>query len=143
MNSGMQRPVDFSKPDSIKLSDVDTEFLTNYTSYIHLTKYFLPVLLKQSSPAALMFTTSGLALSPILRCPNYCATKAALHHLILCMREQLRHTNVKVVELLPPMVQTELHDAKHQPDIKDGGKMGMPLDEYTERTWKGYAISGS
>ena len=26
----------------------------------------------------------------------------------------------------------ELHDAKHQPDIKDGGSMGMPLDEFTE-----------
>ena len=26
----------------------------------------------------------------------------------------------------------ELHDTKHQPDIKDGGSIGMPLDEFTE-----------
>lgn len=44
---------------------------------------------------------------------------------------------MKIIELLPPAVQTELHDAKHQPDIKDGGKIGMPLDEFTEEAWKG------
>ena len=26
----------------------------------------------------------------------------------------------------------ELHDEKHQPDIKDGGSIGMPLDEFTD-----------
>jgi short-subunit dehydrogenase involved in D-alanine esterification of teichoic acids len=60
-----------------------------------------------------------------------------MHHLILALRVQLEGTNVKVVELLPPAVQTELHDAKHQPDIKDGRKLGMPIGEFTERAWKG------
>jgi short-subunit dehydrogenase involved in D-alanine esterification of teichoic acids len=61
---------------------------------------------------------------------QYCATKAALHHLILTLRAQLSvsNPNVKVIEILPPAVQTELHDAKHQPDIKDGRNFGMPLE---------------
>lgn len=42
-----------------------------------------------------------------------------------------------MVEILPPAVQTELHDAKHQPDIKDGGSVGMPLGEFTEECWEG------
>jgi len=77
----------------------------------------------------------------MLRCPNYCATKAAMHQLILCLREQLRgeekFQNVKVVEILPPAVQTELHDAKNQPDIKNGSSIGMPLHEFTEKAWQG------
>lgn len=41
------------------------------------------------------------------------------------------------MEILPPAVQTELHDAKHQPDIPDGRQIGMPLDEFIDETWKG------
>lgn len=60
-----------------------------------------------------------------------------MHHLILAMREQLSDSNVKVVEILPPALQTELHDANHQPDIKNEGKIGMLLKEFTEKAWSG------
>lgn len=39
--------------------------------------------------------------------PAYSAAKAALNAFILCFREQLKSTNVKVVELSPPAVQSE------------------------------------
>lgn len=118
------------------------EFTTNYLSYVHLTVAFLPHLqsLSQSgTPTSLIYTTSALALVPLTRCPNYCASKAALHQLILVLREQLKdaYPRLKVVEILPPAVQTELHDQKHQPDIKDGGAIGMPLDEFTDHAWRG------
>ncbi len=141
LNQGVQRGFDFSKPDTVDLSVVNEEFTTNYLAVLHLTNAFLPFLQEQSkkSPAAIMFTTSGLALIPMIRCANYCASKAALHHYILALREQLKDGlgDVKCIELFPPAVQTELHDAKHQPDIKDGGKIGIPLNEYIEETWKG------
>lgn len=137
LNSGIQRKVDFTKPESIDLESINTEFTTNYFSHIHLIKHFLPFLQAQSIPTSLIFTTSGLALVPIVRCPNYCASKAAMHSLILMLREQIKGSNVKIIELFPPAVQTELHDAKHQPDIKDGGKIGMPLDEFTKQAWEG------
>lgn len=79
-----------------------------------------------------------------------------MHQLILVMREQLRgegggadteekaapgnggkSKGVKVIEVYPPAVQTELHDEKHQPDIKNGRSFGMPLQEFTEEAWKG------
>lgn len=44
---------------------------------------------------------------------------------------------MKVIEVLPPAVQTELHDAKHQPDIKNGSRFGMPLNQFTEEAWAG------
>ena len=84
-----------------------------------------------------MYTTSGLALVPLPRCPNYCATKAALHQFILALRRQLEGSSVKVIELLPPAVQTELHDAKHQPDIENGRKIGITMDEFMRTAWAG------
>ncbi|KAL8991955.1 MAG: hypothetical protein Q9169_007499 [Polycauliona sp. 2 TL-2023] len=137
MNSGIQRGLDFSKPDTVDMDVVEMEFKTNYLSYLALTKAFLPFLQSKQQESALMFTTSGLALVPITRCPNYCASKAALHHWILVLRKQLQASKVKVVEIFPPAVQTELHDEKHQPDIKNGGQIGMPLDQFTKEAYTG------
>jgi short-subunit dehydrogenase involved in D-alanine esterification of teichoic acids len=71
------------------------------------------------------------------RAPNYCATKAALHHFILTLRVQLEPFPVQVIELFPPAVQTELHDAKHQPTIENGGQIGIPIEEFMEQAWAG------
>lgn len=115
----------------------DQELTTNYTSAVHLTKAFIPHLQKQQSQTAMAFTTSQLALVPMMRCPNYGASKAALHHFILALRTQLSEGpgNVKVLEIYPPAVQTELHDTKHQPDLKDGHLIGMPLQEFIDEAW--------
>ncbi|KAJ4359490.1 uncharacterized protein N0V89_000044 [Didymosphaeria variabile] len=138
INSGIQRGFNFAKPETVDLSLLEMEFTTNYTSYIHLTKAFIPFLQKQDKETALVYTSSGLALVPLMSRPNYSATKAALHHFVLSLREQLKDGpgQIKVVEIFPPAVQTELHDAKHQPDIPNGRQMGMPLDEFTETSWK-------
>lgn len=156
LNSGMQRAINWAKPEEVDLEKLDVETLTNYvsrvwgredsasfvltsvqTAFMHLIKAFLPHLQKQApKETSLIFTTSGLALVPILHCPNYCASKAALHHHILAMREQLRaaDSNVKVIELFPPAVQTELHDF----EMGDKGKdVGMPLKDFIEEAFEG------
>ncbi|KAF2830319.1 NAD(P)-binding protein [Ophiobolus disseminans] len=139
LNAGIQRGFDFSKPETVDLGLLEMEFRTNYLSYMHLTHAFTPFLQKREKQTSFIYTTSGLALLPLPRCPNYCASKAALHHMILVLREQLEAGpgNIKVIEIFPPAVQTELHDEKHQPDIKDGGSIGMPLEEFTDEAWKG------
>ncbi|KAF2025895.1 NAD(P)-binding protein [Setomelanomma holmii] len=139
LNAGIQRGFDFSKPETVDLSVLELEFKTNYLSYVHLTTAFITFLQKQDKETSLIYTTSGLALLPLPRCPNYCASKAALHHMILVLREQLRAGpgSINVIEIFPPAVQTELHDAKHQPDIKNGGSIGMPLEEFTDAAWAG------
>jgi short-subunit dehydrogenase involved in D-alanine esterification of teichoic acids len=139
LNSGIQRKIDFSEPEEVDMDVVNEEFVTNYLSQLAITKEFLPFLKKKSTETALVYTTSGLAMIPITRCMNYCATKAALHQFILSLRVQLIDTKIKVIELIPPAVQTELHDAKHQPDIKNGHLLGMPLDEFTEEAYRGLA----
>jgi short-subunit dehydrogenase involved in D-alanine esterification of teichoic acids len=139
LNAGIQRGFDFSKPETIDLNMLELEFKTNYLSYMYLTTAFLPFMQKQSKETSFIYTTSGLALIPLPRCGNYSASKAALHHMILALREQMRAGpgNIKIIEIFPPAVQTELHDEKHQPDIKDGRSIGMPLEEFTDAAWAG------
>ncbi|KAF7161342.1 hypothetical protein CNMCM5623_006956 [Aspergillus felis] len=138
VNSGIQRRSVFSEPESIDMNHIQDEMTVNYLSYVALAKGFLPFLMaKSDTPTSLIFTSSNLALVPILRCSNYCASKAALHHWILCLREQLKNTNIKVIEIFPPMVQTELHDPKHQPDMAatvQGKPFGIPVKEFTKET---------
>ncbi|KAI9728257.1 MAG: hypothetical protein M1834_007750 [Cirrosporium novae-zelandiae] len=122
LNSGIQRQFDFTKPGEVDLELMGTEMLTNYTAHVTLTN-----------------VTSNLALIPLPRCLNYCASKAALHQFILSLRQQLQKTNIKIIELLPPAVQTELHDEKHQPQIKNGREIGMPLAEFLEEAYSALA----
>jgi short-subunit dehydrogenase involved in D-alanine esterification of teichoic acids len=137
LNSGIQHGFNFAKPETVDMDMINEEFVTNYISFLALTKAFLPFLQAKDTESSLIYTTSALALVPISRCPNYCASKAALHHFILCLRRQLQGSKIKVIEIFPPAVQTELHDEKHQPDIKNGRLIGMPLDEFTNEAYEG------
>lgn len=136
INSGVQRGFNFSDPETVDLKVFEQELSTNYTSVVYITQAFLPHLIKKKN-AAVIYTSSGLAFVPWSRCLNYCATKAALHHFAIGLREHLRSTGVRVIEAIPPAVQTELHDAKHQPDIAGGASIGMPLKDYIEEQWAG------
>jgi short-subunit dehydrogenase involved in D-alanine esterification of teichoic acids len=140
LNSGIQRGFDFTKPESVDLTLLGTELNTNYLAFLHLTTAFLPHLQKQDKETCLIYTSSGLGLIPNSRCLNYSASKAALHSFVLCLREQLRDGsgNVKVVELVPPAVVTELHDAHNQPDLKEALKFRMPLEQFTDEAWEGF-----
>lgn len=134
VNSGIQRAFDFTKPDALDLAQLDAEVTTNYTSAVHLTAAFLPHLNAQSQ-GHIVYVSASLGLVPgMIRTPNYNASKAALHSFIMAVRQQLKDAQVRtrIVEVFPPAVQTELHDEKHQPDLKNGGQIGMPLDAYIE-----------
>ncbi|CAK7200202.1 hypothetical protein SEUCBS139899_002893 [Sporothrix eucalyptigena] len=136
LNAGFQQALDFSEPQTVGLSDVTAEINVNYLSPVHAATLFLPHLTALGKPAAVIFVTSGLALVPISRCPNYCASKAALHSLAWTLRSQLQmnpktQKNVRVIEIIPPAVQTELHTRQGQQ------KVGLPLEQFTDETWAG------
>ena len=67
---------------------------------------------------------------------SYCSSKAALNAFIMCVREELSHANskVKIVEVFPPPVQSELHDKTMGPER--GRAFGMPADEFAEQTYE-------
>lgn len=142
LNSGVQRGIDFSKPETVDLGLFDEELMTNYTAAVHLVTAFLPHLQKlgKEKETHLVFISASLGLVPsFVRTPGYNASKSALHSWIMTLRQQLKDAgnNIRVVELFPPAVQTELHDTKHQPDLRNGGEIGMPLAQYTDLQYAG------
>jgi uncharacterized oxidoreductase len=104
-NAGMQHNFNLKQP--IEINDARLETATNFIGPIHLSSLFVEHLKKQKD-AAIINVSSGLAFTPLAFMPVYCATKAALHSFTLSLRHQLSSTSVKVYEILPPMVDTEL-----------------------------------
>lgn len=105
-NAGIQRMVDLKKGVAELLSGED-EIDINFKTCVHLSAYFIPTLMKQSE-AAIINISSGLGFVPLAIMPVYCATKAAIHSFSLSLRHQLRNTPIKVFEIIPPTVDTEL-----------------------------------
>ena len=88
-------------------SKASEEFATNYFSLIRLTEGFLP-LLKAQYEAAIVNVTSVVGYLPSASTPTYSDSKAAARSYTLSLRHTLaRDTNIKVFELMPPLVNTE------------------------------------
>lgn len=95
-----------------------SEFETNFLSVVRLTEKLLPVL-KTQKEAAVITVSSIVAFVPTQHLPTYSASKAALHSYTKSLRLALKDTAVKVFELMPPLVNTELSAAI-------GGENGIP-----------------
>jgi len=130
-NAGVQKYVDFSAGQKIDDAAMVAELNTNVLGLIRVSDGFLPHLRKQDH-ATLVNVSSGLAFVPLARFPVYCATKAAVHSFSVSLRQQLKDSSVKVLELIPPYVDTDLGGrAKTRPS---GSPVPMPLDEFIAET---------
>jgi uncharacterized oxidoreductase len=109
-------------------ADAEAIITTNLLGPIRLTAALLPHLLKQPH-AAIMTVSSGLAFLPMAMTPTYNATKAAIHSYSQALRYQLKSTNVEVIEIIPPYVQTELMGSRQAADPR-----AMPLNDYLAET---------
>lgn len=111
------------------------EIQINYNSPIRVLHYFLP-LLKKSDSAVLVNVSSGLAYVPFAQAPIYSGTKSALHFWTSSIRLHLRPHNIKVIELLPPVVDTPL---AHGADIaEDDNLKPMSPEKLANLFWNGY-----
>ncbi|UPL03866.1 hypothetical protein LCI18_014800 [Fusarium solani-melongenae] len=146
LNAGFQRAVDFTNPGAVSLPSLTSEMQTNYLSPLSTLSLFLPHLISlgknPETPASIVLVSSGLGVVPISRCANYCATKSAIHSLAWSLRSQLSAPtspdtqHIRVIEIIPPAVQTELHSS--QPDLVEAGQanIGVPLKEFADETWE-------
>jgi len=131
-NSGVQKRHNFAAGNPIDDSAVLAEIQTNLLGLIRVSDAFLPHLKNQQS-AMLLNVSSGLAFVPRALFPVYCATKAAVHSFSLSLRHQLRDSKVKLIELIPPYVATELGGGLPAPA---GGLHQMPLETFIAETMK-------
>ena len=99
---------------------------TNLFGPIRLTSALIEHLKKQKE-AAILYNTSVLAFTPFALTAVYSSTKAALHSYVLSQRYKLRGTSVRVIEVAPPWVQTDLLNSKEEP-------RAMPLQVFIDET---------
>jgi uncharacterized oxidoreductase len=131
-NAGIMRNLNMNQPRD--LSDVTREIDINLSGPIRMIQQFLPHL-KTRDRALIVNVSSGLAFIPMPISPVYCATKAALHSFTQSLRAQLRGTNVTVVELAPPGVETPLFRGEFAEEMKD--QKGMDVTELAKRAIAG------
>jgi uncharacterized oxidoreductase len=106
-NAGIQRDVDFTQGIADFLSG-DNEIRINLEAPIMLSGLFVPLLAKNQG-AAIINVSSGLGFVPAARMPVYSATKAGMHAYSMALRHQLSIVGIKVFEVIPPAVDTELN----------------------------------
>jgi uncharacterized oxidoreductase len=70
------------------------------------------LLLKRQLAAHLVHVGSALGYVPLAAAPIYSATKAAVHSFTISLPRQLKDSTVKVVEIIPPVVETDLHQGQ-------------------------------
>lgn len=111
-NAGVQRPLHIT---SLDLKKLDEELDINIRGPIHLADAFLEHFSKKPH-AVIMNVTSVLGFVPFsVINPSYNASKAYMHFYTETMRVQLKNTNVRVVEIAPPAVHTNLHRERSDP----------------------------
>ncbi|RUT33594.1 SDR family NAD(P)-dependent oxidoreductase [Paenibacillus zeisoli] len=129
-NAGIQQRFNVLKADAKEnWSYFNKEITTNMEVPIHLSMLFAPFFAAKEE-ATIINVTSGLAFTPLVIAPIYSATKAALHSFTVSLRHQLSETSVKVIEVAPPAVNTDLGGAGLH-------TQGEPLDAFADGIFKG------
>jgi len=132
-------PENLGIASDLHLKGAAYEMEVNYLGVIRLNNIFMEML-KSKEESAIINTTSILSMVPSLIEATYSASKSALAFYTRSLREHLTilNANVKVFELLPPLVDTEMvadrNDKKISPAqlVKELIK-GLEQDHYTIR----------
>ena len=98
---------------------------TNLLGPIRLTSALVDQL--KSRRGVILYNTSVLGFVPLAVTAVYSATKAALHSYALSQRFLLRDSGVRVLEMVPPWVRTELMNSQE-------AEQAMPLDQFISET---------
>ncbi len=99
---------------------------TNLIGPIRLTSALVEHL-KQQEQASILMVSSVLGFVPMAMTAVYSSTKAAVHSYTQSLRFKLRNSPVRVLEIIPPWVQTDLLNSTNEP-------RAMPLQEFIEET---------
>lgn len=110
-NAGIGGAFDFLGGDEATLEkQLRAQLAVNYEAPVMLTKQAIPLLKKSSAPVVVL-TTTGLVYTPMAHIGSYCASKAAAHVMASVLHHLLGAEGIRVVEALPPSVDTDLNFA--------------------------------
>ena len=132
-NAGIQRAIDLTAGvDGLRCQDDEIEI--NLRCPIYLAARFIPRL-RERAEAAIVNVSSGLGFVPLADMPVYCSTKAALHSFSVSLRHQLRATSIRVFEIIPPIVDTELDQGRRTAAGRERGMAPAEVARATLEAW--------
>lgn len=114
-SAGVMGSYAFSSPEAGAQSAEEVE--VNLGGAIRVTRLALP-LLEHSSEAGVVFMSSAVAFAAVPGFAVYGATKAAIHSLARSLRAELASKRVRVFEVVPPLVDTDLAGGLDVPKIQ-------------------------
>jgi uncharacterized oxidoreductase len=119
-NAGVMQPDQAAGKvdDALLLATINT----NLIGPIRMTSALIEHL-KTKEGAVVAYTSSVLGFVPLAVTAVYSSTKAALHSYVLSQRFMLRDTGVRVLEIVPPWVRTELMNSQE-------AEQAMPLNQF-------------
>lgn len=113
-NAGSMTRIDLHDPNAHSLLEHDVAL--DLAAPVHLCIALLP-LLRQRPEAAIVNVSTGLVYAPLAFNPGYSIAKAGLHAFTRSLRRQTRHDSIDVLEVFPPLVDTELTSGYGGPKI--------------------------
>jgi uncharacterized oxidoreductase len=117
------------KVPAADLAGLMAEVNINVGGVIGMTSAFIDIL--TANKGTVINVSSALAFVPLPAVPIYSATKAAVHAYTQSLRFQLEETGVEVIELMPPVVKTDL-----AADITEGGGFNViTADELVKQSF--------
>ncbi|KAI6911582.1 short-chain dehydrogenase [Hortaea werneckii] len=143
-NAGVQRPLDVNQMNPEEFLDkADNEISINIRGPMHLAIGLLSHF-KQKPGAVIMNVSSVLGFIPFsIINPVYNGTKAWLHFWSMNLRTQLAqagNANIRVIEIAPPSVGTDLHRERADPDDnkKHKNPSALSVEEFMEELVQGW-----
>lgn len=117
-NAGIYSMTDIMHPDYI--GTLENELSTNLVAPIALIQMLMAVLEKQAR-ATIVNVTTGYVFIPSAQASAYSASKIGLRAITQGLRFNLRKTSIRIVEVIPPAVNTQMNKGKNitlmNPDI--------------------------
>lgn len=144
-NAGVQRPFQILGPDyDFNLDHADQEIDTNIRGPMHLCVSLIPHFDSLPNGGVIMNVSSVLGYNPFsLVNPVYNGTKAWVHFFTMNLRSQLLQagSKIKVVEIVPPTVETALHRERKDPDDNKkvhGNSSALSVQEFMAQLEEGW-----
>ncbi|KAI4737880.1 short-chain dehydrogenase [Aureobasidium sp. EXF-12298] len=142
-NAGVQRPLNVNDMSAEEfLEKGDAEININVRGPMHLAVGLLSHF-KSKKSAVIMNVSSVLGFIPFsIINPVYNGTKAFVHFNTMNLRSQLEQagSSIKVIEIAPPSVGTDLHREREDPDDnkKDKNPSALSVEEFMDEVKKGW-----
>ncbi|MCL2163150.1 MAG: SDR family NAD(P)-dependent oxidoreductase [Oscillospiraceae bacterium] len=132
-NAGIQRNIDLTRGID-ELIGGENEIRVNLQAPIYLSALFTPMLSGRDN-AAIVNVSSGLAFMPdyAVGMPIYHVTKAGLHAFSVVQRKQLSPLGIRVIEIIPPAVESELNPEGRRGRSATNSPYFMASDEFVEK----------